>query len=120
MFGQKGYAATADGSGTRTAAYVYDPFGTLITGSPGTGTSRRYTGRWDKQTDSVSSLILMGARPYDPTLGRFYAVDPIDGGSLNNYDYAGQDPVNGYDLSGTRYDNYACRSDPTHSWGQRG
>jgi hypothetical protein len=43
----------------------------------------------------------MGARPYSPILGRFVAVDPVDGGSLNNYDYAGQDPVNGYDLDGT-------------------
>lgn len=43
----------------------------------------------------------MGARPYDPALGRFLAVDPVDGGSLNSYDYAGQDPVNGYDLDGT-------------------
>ncbi len=42
----------------------------------------------------------MGARPYDPTLGRFLAPDPITGGSLNSYDYAGQDPINGYDLSG--------------------
>jgi uncharacterized protein RhaS with RHS repeats len=42
----------------------------------------------------------MGVRPYDPSLGRFLAVDPIDGGSLNNYDYAGQDPVNRYDLTG--------------------
>src|SRR6266536_6629527 len=59
----------------------------------------------------------MGARHCDSTLGRFYAVDPIDGGSLNNYDYAAQDPVNGYDLDGLRYDNYACRTDPTGSWG---
>lgn len=42
----------------------------------------------------------MGARPYDPTLGRFLAVDPVDGGSLNNYDYALQDPINVYDLDG--------------------
>jgi hypothetical protein len=42
----------------------------------------------------------MGARPYDPNLGRFLAVDPVDGGSLNGYDYAGQDPINGFDLSG--------------------
>lgn len=42
----------------------------------------------------------MGARPYDPSTGRFLAVDPIPGGSLNNYDYAGQDPINNYDLSG--------------------
>lgn len=45
--------------------------------------------------------MLTGARPYDPTLGRFLSVDPIDGGSLNAYDYAGQDPINGYDLAGT-------------------
>ena len=43
----------------------------------------------------------MGARPYDPSMGRFLSVDPIAGGSLNNYDYADQDPINGYDLDGT-------------------
>jgi len=42
----------------------------------------------------------MGARPYNPTTGRFLSVDPIPNGSLNNYDYAGQNPINGYDLSG--------------------
>jgi hypothetical protein len=42
----------------------------------------------------------MGARPYDPALGRFLSVDPIEGGSLNNYDYAAHDPVNAYDLTG--------------------
>lgn len=42
----------------------------------------------------------MGARPYDPTLGRFLAIDPIEGGALNNYDYAGHDPINAYDLDG--------------------
>jgi hypothetical protein len=42
----------------------------------------------------------MGARPYDPTTGRFLTTDPIPGGSLNNYDYADQDPINNYDLNG--------------------
>lgn len=43
----------------------------------------------------------MGARPYDPNTGRFLAVDPIPGGSLNNYDYAKQDAIDNYDLAGT-------------------
>ena len=42
----------------------------------------------------------MGARPYNPTLGRFLEVDPIDGGSCNDYDYTCADPVNQFDLSG--------------------
>jgi RHS repeat-associated protein len=94
-------AAEANSAGTRTAAHSYDPFGTPLDTLPANTTTHRYTGAWDKQDDATNGLILMGARPYDPTLGRFLSVDPIDGGSLNNYDYAGQDPINGYDLDGT-------------------
>jgi RHS repeat-associated protein len=38
--------------------------------------------------------MLMGVRLYVPTLGRFLQVDPVEGGSLNSYEYAGQDPIN--------------------------
>lgn len=94
-------AAEAGNSATGTATHTYDTFGAPTDSQPADQAVRRYTGRWDKQYDTATTLIQMGARPYDPSLGRFLTVDPIDGGSLNNYDYAGQDPINGYDLAGT-------------------
>ena len=97
-------AATANLSGTRTDAFSYDPFGAAKQTLPANSASERWTGRWDKKHDSTSQLIEMGARPYDPQLGRFLSVDPIDGGSCNIYDYACQDPINTYELTGTKID----------------
>jgi RHS repeat-associated protein len=93
-------AAEADTNGTRTNAYTYDPFGVPNESVPANSTTERWLGRWDKKLDTLSSLIEMGVRPYDPSLGRFLSVDPVDGGSLNLYDYADQDSINAYDLSG--------------------
>jgi RHS repeat-associated protein len=103
-------AATADTTGTRTGASSYDPFGGLLTGTTTGPTPKAWVGSASKRLDTVSGLIEMGARPYDPTLGRFLSVDPVDGGSLNNYDYAGQDPINSYDLDGTMLSEEALDS----------
>ena len=48
----------------------------------------------------LAPTIEMGARQYDPTLSRFLEVDPVEGGSANDYDYTSGDPVNGLDLDG--------------------
>jgi RHS repeat-associated protein len=65
-----------------------------------TNTQDMLTDCFDKKLDPATSLIEMGARPYDPQIGRFYSPDPVDGGSCNEYDYTCQDPVNAFDLTG--------------------
>lgn len=94
-------AAEANQSGTRTAAYTYDPFGAIRSGvAPPNTLSERWAASWNKKLDSTSSVIEMGVRPYDPSLGRFLSPDPVAGGSCNLYDYACQEPLNNYDLDG--------------------
>ena len=51
----------------------------------------------------MQPTINMGARPYQPGLGRFLATDPVEGGTPNDYLYVA-DPFNGSDLSGMRQD----------------
>lgn len=89
---------TTDSSGTYTAGPAIDEFGrgTTPTSRLGwLGTEERFV------EQSATGIIRMGVRLYDPSLGRFLSVDPLDGGSANAYDYVNGDPINGFDLAGT-------------------
>ncbi|HWB66826.1 MAG TPA: DNRLRE domain-containing protein [Mycobacteriales bacterium] len=59
-----------------------------------------WLGSKQRSSDGLGDVVLMGVRAYDPALGRFLQIDPVFGGSANNYDYCDQDPINGFDLLG--------------------
>nr|WP_157529004.1 PA14 domain-containing protein [Kibdelosporangium sp. MJ126-NF4] len=107
---------TADGTATRTGAiHLYDPYGQNIdpdTGAfgdipiPATaagGMDYGWLGQFQRPVEHLAGhqAIEMGARVYLPVLGRFLQVDPVTGGSANDYDYVNADPINGLDLAGT-------------------
>lgn len=77
----------------------YDAWGRIKSDSvPGFQPFGFAGGLYDKDT----GLVQMGARWYDPVVGRFVKKDPIlfGGGQVNLYAYVGNDPVNRKDPSG--------------------
>ena len=88
-----------------TAAYGYEPYGghPVATALNGTMPANpwRYSGQY---LHSGTGLYKMGARYYDPTLGRFTQKDRLsalaDPANGNRYTYTADDPVNFADPSG--------------------
>jgi RHS repeat-associated protein len=60
-----------DASNTVFSAVTYQPFGTAMTTSGSDSTT--FAG---EITDSPTGLVYLSARYYDPTIGRFCALDP--------------------------------------------
>ena len=84
-------AATADVRGT-------DEYGVP---TPGLATDRYgWLGGQQRSQEALGGTMLMGARVYDPSTGRFLQTDPIVGGNANPYDYCSGDPNSCADTTG--------------------
>lgn len=92
-----------DAAGQRAWTGYNGPYGEKPTSTSPPNTSVANTGwGWHGQQQRLTdgAIIHMGARPYNPTLGRFLSVDPVEGGCANDYMYVHGDPINGSDISG--------------------
>ncbi|MGJ3559722.1 RHS repeat-associated core domain-containing protein [Streptomyces sp. INA 01156] len=68
---------------------------------PGPGRPRSgWFGTDQRSGDTLTGIVLMGARLYDPSTARFPQTDPVFGGNCNAYDFVCAGPVNGPDLDG--------------------
>ncbi|MEV7930864.1 ricin-type beta-trefoil lectin domain protein [Kitasatospora sp. NPDC088779] len=85
---------------------AFDPYGGLRGAAPTSWADNR--GYLGKPVDSGSGLNLLGARTYDPSLGRFLTVDPVfqpgDPNQMGGYAYAANNPATKSDPSGLMAD----------------
>ncbi|MEV7926139.1 ricin-type beta-trefoil lectin domain protein [Kitasatospora sp. NPDC088779] len=91
-----------DAATKAVARRAFDPYGSPRGTAPATWADN--LGYLGKPTDSSSGLDLLGARNYDPALGRFLTVDPVfesgDSNQMGGYTYAANNPVAKSDPSG--------------------
>jgi RHS repeat-associated protein len=95
--------AATDDTGAVIWREEYHPYGERIASAPEASTnSRWYAGH---PADPGTGLICMGARWYDPAVGRFISVDPVaftegNAQTFNRYAYANNNPHRYIDPSG--------------------
>ncbi len=107
---------TTDLAGNWTAATLADEFGRVAPGGAGWDGNGSWLGAHQRRVLTANTgLTRMGVRIYDPALGRFTSVDPIEGGCSNDYVYV-NDPVNQFDLDGQASSGDANSPWCKHSW----
>ncbi|WP_254876554.1 DNRLRE domain-containing protein [Streptomyces sp. CAI-85] len=82
---------------TASVVQRYDEYGNPLDDTA--SATYGWLGGYQRSSDTISGLALMGSRLYSPATGRFLQTDTVYGGNVNAYVYP-PDPVNAYDLDG--------------------
>ncbi|MER5227894.1 polymorphic toxin-type HINT domain-containing protein [Streptomyces flaveus] len=94
----------------------YTPFGDQRSGTLPTGTDNGFLG---KVEDTSTGLSMLGARAYDPNLGRFLSPDPLSAPyapqTLSAYSYSNNNPINFSDPTGLFCDGCPTNN-PDSAW----
>jgi RHS repeat-associated protein len=113
--------ATADAAGAEQGPILsYEPYGQTLGALPDNSAGSfdyGWLGQHQGGTEHEARVatVEMGARQYLPGLGRFLAVDPVEGGSDNDYEYAAGDPVTSFHLDGLCSTKNNARAHNHHS-----
>jgi RHS repeat-associated protein len=94
--------ALTNGQGQVVSTYKYTPYGSLTNSPGGPPNPIRFQGQYQ---DTETGRYHMGTRYYDPSLPRWTQGDPLnlfqDPRQANRYAYAGDDPINATDPTGS-------------------
>jgi RHS repeat-associated protein len=95
-----------DNTGTITSTHQNDVYGNTLSSSGTSTTNHKFVGRLGHRTEaSTGNLTYMGARYYDPVLGRFISEDSAGDGN-NWYVYCRNNPINIIDPDGKSAETY--------------
>jgi len=97
--------ATVDGVQAITSTLTTEAFGNAVAQWGSSANPYRFAGAWGYRDDGDAGLFYVGARYYDPAVGRWTSADKWLGDlyrplSLNRYLYCEDEPVNRVDPSG--------------------
>ncbi len=93
--------ALTDNTKTIVNSYAYTPFGTIANQQENVVQPFKFVGQYGVMAED-NGWYYMRARYYDPAMGRFISEDPLgfDGGDVNLYAYASNNPITMLDPSG--------------------